>query len=1189
MPETQTEVLLQDIDDHLSRKTEVAGESIQTALGPDGVLSLQWRPSIAEGAVDHSLTAESDATVDVQEDGVRLAWRLQLEFGRSQHEQFSFRVPNEYLVERIDGTNVRGWEIEKEAAENKVTVTLLKTAEGREEFRVHLWLGQAICGDVPVQFTSPTVRVDGAALHKGRITIRRSPILDLRVEEAVGTTRTDVPEDAGGKELATEESPWGIRPFQTYRFASTDYKIRLSAKAVEARISASLQSVLRITEYERLLECRVRYAVSDRKMYRAEILLPEAFDLQNVSAPGPFEWSVTDQQGRPKLTVLLGVGHDGNVAIVFAGRIARENAGQDVAIPNVRVLGVPFSPGEMAVQVDPAYDVAARDLVGCSTLLLDRVTSWVSKEQQHVTAVALSQTSADYSGTLRLSQRQPDVHCQTITNICVTDQALKETIFLDYRIEHAGVREVSFLLPSWMADARIHLPVLRQKTIRPEAEGADSPVRVRLELQDEVMGDLRVLIEDDRTVQAGVDLLAPIPRVVKGDRFDAFSVRQFVTLEKAGLDDIQWERESSSGVEPLKRQQSQWGQLTGILPEGITEAFVVDDAAPTPRLVFRARRFEPRRTTDARIGMAETRFVLDGSGAYRAEQLYWIDNKTEQFLEIDMPQGAELWTAQLWTFAAWTGRERGEPTTGEPIKPTRAPEPEGPGRIRIPLVKTAEGDSDYIVRLQYGGSIEKLGTYTSFDIPFIRPIGIKVDQSQVRLYVPETHWFDFDDTMTLVEEEGDLLAGRSAYRTRQLEKFNDVLREGNPYAKARALNSVNVLNDSQVRFGEYAANERLQEEVRRNDAISKEVQKAAEKVQESLQETATFDNRDRLRQQVDAQSNYFAKNVVQGLESNFKADRAAASSDEAEPESGGFNAMWLDQSQLSNAAAVTADRKAGKTPQLPEESKGKERITRGRQLAIGQDKAAEAEAGPGVSQKKMPAIMDPKGLDEFSGRFAGAEPIGEGEKQRDAVARYQARHMEQQQLGRPGYVAQQGRPEVRGGAGMAAGGFGGGQAQVAGQPTSQSEPPPQDAAPLPGSPDQQQAGDGVAVPLPAGLASLDVDIPFQGLEYRFMTPQGDVRITGVALATETASGLGQTIAVLLLFVAGAYLLHLGSRGRLNWWIGRTGSTWLIVIGMLALLCLPVVGAIALVGGVMAKVNRRAARRKEIGSPFGASP
>jgi hypothetical protein len=1193
VPQARTEVLLQNVDDHPTRKTEKAGEVVHTALGPEGVLSLQWRPVVSEGVVDQSLTAESNAILDVQEDGVRLAWGLQLEFGRSQHEQFSVRVPKEYLVERIDGTNVRGWEIEKETTENKVTITLLKAAEGHEEFTVHLWRGQAIRGDVPVRFTSPTVRVDGAALHKGQIMIRRSPMLDLRVEGATGVARTDLSEDAGGKELATEESPWGIRPFQAYRFGNTDYEIRLTAETVEARIAANLQSVLRITEYERSLECRVRYAVSDRKMYRAEILLPESFDVEDVSAPGEFEWSVTDHEGRSKLTVLLASGHEGNVAIVFQGRLAREDAGQDVAIPNVQILGVPFSPGQMAVQVDPAYDAAAKDLVGCHTLLLDQIANWVSKEQRHVTAVALGQTSRDYSGTLRLTQRQPDVRCETITNICVTDRALEETIVLDYRIEHAGVREVSFVLPSWMADARIRVPMLRQKTTRPEGEGEDSPVRIRLELQDEVMGELRVLVEDDRTLQTGVDLHAPIPKVVKGDRFDAFSVRQFVTLEKAGLDDIQWEKNTSSGVEPLRRQQSQWAHLASILGQGITEGFVVDDGEQTPRLVFRARRFEGRRTTDARIGMAETRFVLDGSGAYRAEQLYWIDNKTEQYLEIDMPQGADLWTAQLWTFAAWTTREKGEPAAGEPIKPTRAPESAGPGRIRIPLVKTAEGDSDYVVRLQYGGSIDKLGTLTAFDLPFIQPVGIKVDQSQVRLYVPETHWFDFADTMTLVRDEWDLRAGRSAYKTRQLEKFNDVLREGNPYAKARALNSVNLLNASQMRFGGYVTNERFQEEERRNLAVSEEVQKAAEKVQESLQEAVTFDNRDRLRQQVDAQSNYFAKNVVQGLESNFKADRAAASGavDAAKPESGSFNAMWLDQSRLSNVEAVTADERAGKASHLLSESKAKDRITSGRQRAIGQDVSVEGQAGPGVSQKKMPDVANRKDSDEFSGRIAGRATIGEGEKQREAVARYQARHMEQQQaLGRSGYTVQQSDARGLGGVGLGTGVGGGGfgyrsQPAAADQPMPQAEPAPTAALTLPVLPGLQERGSGMAVPLPTGLASLDVDIPFQGREYRFMTPQGDVRITGHAVAAEAIFGIGQAIVILLLFVGGAYVLYLGSRGRFNWWIGRTGSTWLIAIGLLALLCLPVIGMLAVIGGAMVKMHRFAGHRPGVRSPF----
>jgi hypothetical protein len=1181
VPQAETEVLLQEIADRQTHKTETAGEEIRTTLGPDGILRLQWRPSVAEGVVDHSLTAESNAVLDVQEDGLRLAWKLQLEFRRSEHERFSVHVPKDYLVERIDGTNVRGWQVEHREADTVVTITLLKAVEGREEFTLHLWRGQAMGGVEPTRFTSPTVRVDGASLHKGRITIRRSPMLDLSVDDAVGASRTDVPDDASGKELALEESPWGIRTFQAYRFGKSDFVIRLAAEPIEAKISAVLQSALRITEYERTLECRAQYSAANRPMYQAEILLPESFDLQDVSAPGEFEWSLTDQDGRPKLTVLLASGQKGNVPIVFDGRLPQEETGQDVAIPNVHALGVSFRTGQMAVQVDPAFDVAARDLAGCRTLLLNQVAHWLSKEQQQVTAVALMQTRADYSGNLRLSYRQPDVHCDTITNVRVTDRALEETILLDYRVQHAGVRELSFTLPSWMADARIRVPMLRQKTIEPDGDDEESPIHVRLELQDEVMGEVRVLIENDRMLQTGVDLLAPIPQVLKGERFDAFSVRQFVTLEKAGLDDIQLDDDASVGVERLNRRQLQWAQLATILGEGITEAFLVDETHETPLLAFRARRFEARRTTDARIGMAETRFVLDESGAFRAEQLYWIDNKTEQYLEIDMPAGAELWTAQLWTLTAWTAHQKGEPTVGEPIKPTRAPESAGPGRIRIPLVKTAEGDSDYVVRLQYAGTIGETGIFSRFDLPFIRPVGIKVDQSQVRLYVPETHWFKFDDTMTRVRDVWDLRAGRSAYETSNLMKFKDVLREGNVYAKARALNSVTVLHDSQVQFDDYGSNERFQEESRRNAAVFKEVQEESSEVEKSLQQTVTFDNRDRLRQQVDVQTNRFAKNVVQGLESNFKADIANARGAKlpTRPDAGNFNTLWLDESRLSNEPAVVADGKPGKKA-MPSKPKGQQRVATGSQGRASRGKADASQPGPGISQKKLPGLTVGKDADEALGRIAGRQTIADGEKQRQAVARYQSRHMQQQQVpSRPEYATPQagerGEPTRRGsgsaagmGGGMGGGAYGYGNQPAQPMPTSEAVPATDFLTAT-----AQQSARGLGAPLPAGLASLDVDIPFRGQEYLFTTPQGDVRITGYAVAADTTRGVGQAIAILLSVAAAAYVLLLGVRGRFDWWLGRTGSTSMIAIGLLALLCLPVIGVLAIVGGVMIKVNR----------------
>ena len=60
-------------------------------------------------------------------------------------------------------------------------------------------------------------------------------------------------------------------------------------------------------------------------------------------------------------------------------------------------------------------------------------------------------------------------------------------------------------------------------------------------------------------------------------------------------------------------------------------------------------------------------------------------NSTEQFLEIELPAGAELWTAQV---------------AGESVKPVQDGARTICSGVKIPLVKTAAGDLDYQVVLR---------------------------------------------------------------------------------------------------------------------------------------------------------------------------------------------------------------------------------------------------------------------------------------------------------------------------------------------------------------------------------------------------------------------------------------------------------------------------------------------------------
>ena len=103
IPAEKTEVRLSGLPDKGSYESTKANDEVQTALGADGSLSLQWRPKVAEGMVDQSLTAQSAAVVDVREDAIRMVWQVKLDFGRGSRDAFKLSVPAGYLVEQVTG------------------------------------------------------------------------------------------------------------------------------------------------------------------------------------------------------------------------------------------------------------------------------------------------------------------------------------------------------------------------------------------------------------------------------------------------------------------------------------------------------------------------------------------------------------------------------------------------------------------------------------------------------------------------------------------------------------------------------------------------------------------------------------------------------------------------------------------------------------------------------------------------------------------------------------------------------------------------------------------------------------------------------------------------------------------------------------------------------------------------------
>jgi hypothetical protein len=799
----------------------------------------------------------------------------------------------------------------------------------------------------------------------------------------------------------------------------------------------------------------------------------------------------------------------------------------------------------------------------------------------------------------------------------VTDIAVEETIILDLTIQNAGIRELAFVLPAWMEAARINAPMLRQKTIDDAGTGLK---RFRLELQDDVTGQYRILMENDRALLTGKEgesevQTAPIP-VLETGRTD----QRFVTLENASRDEVV--AVDQVELSPLNRQQSEWRKLAAILGENLTTAYLVPAEAKNPRLTFQTKQRKTVETAGASIGLGETVLVVDANGAYRGQQTYHVNNTIEQFLEVQLPPGAQLWTATV---------------AGQAVKPTEVPRgrvsprrgsglgetgPRVPDHVRIPLIKTAEGDLDYPVVLKYGGHLGRVKWWDQVSFPLMRTVNINVELSRVRLRLPETHqWGYFDGSMRRVLDPGEYEAQFFRYFTEQSKRVVQAWNTENPYAKVRAMSNLKQLGTAVQTYkqhhGDYVRNEALREQLDANTIVVEQAQQQAEAYQAAQGQVAVEDNRRRLNVYWMDQKNDLARNVVTDGTSNFSV---IAAPEQAQPQSGkaAFNYEWLEKNKMLEGREKYSQKEV-------EERFGKQAQERvggkGRYFAKGQSLLAPQQTlnAPALGDLSRPmdettrlgAITGPglqppgssgRGGGEMYGGMgmpgggAGGRASGTLSRSQQELARdYQQRLEESvtQQAGQQPRTAQAEASGPAGGFGYGGGAFGlapGGQPAPAngalgyavqgGRGTVRGEGiMAQTAVPLAGADVAQQVDLYAAE---THLASLDVDLPQRGREFLFTTVRGDIQITANAVSEPLLDGLirsGWILAGFVVVVMALWLLRLvvPVLTRTRWC-----AALVLVLGLFALLLgiFPVLGLLAVVFGVVQLIRLTLARRRQ---------
>ena len=1133
-----TEVRLNSDSDRRSIEAK-PGQKIETVLSADGSLRLQWKPSTATQTVEQSLTVQSEAVFDVREDGLRLTWRADLEFRGSERDVFTLNLPDGFLVEQVSGENIRAWDV---SSARRLNLTTLSPAKDKESFIIELSKRDFTLEDQAAQFDAPYLGVEGAALHQGVYMVRRSPIIELKTTKTAAASRIDenrVKRSLDIGRIDSKSSPLGIEMFQVYRFITTPFQIGIQASTVQRKIKAETQSILRVGQSEADLEMRINVEVGRRALYMLNFDIPRDVKIKSLTAGLNETWAKEEINGIQRVQLYFPTGVTNDFSIIFKAELADYSGADEWSIPTIKINDSVKQSGFIVVQVDPALTVATDELQNCETVLLQQVEGWLNRSQRTAARVVLRTDGPDYDALLRFTKIEPRVTVETVTNVRTTLFAIEETILLDFNIQKAGIRQIQFELPVAMRKARINAKLVSESIIEEVTDNANA-VRVTLKLQDEVIDSFRVVIENDRPLSESRQSV-PIPRVLTG-----VTEQRYATLQNTGRDEI--------SVLPLEdfdllnRQLSQFAKLKQKLAGGeVTMAYVAQSEADWPVLQYETKRRDVFDTVAARIEFSKTIMVVDSSGAYRALQSFQVNNRSEQYLEIELPSGAQLLTVLV---------------EGQPIKPVAWPAAQNDRRLRIPLVKTQLGDLDYPVQLKYAGRLGELASFNEIEFPVVSTLNINVQLSQLHLRLPDSHsWMNFGGTMTKVDDNGKLEESYLDYKSRQIQQLTEQIQSkvagAGSFSKSRAYSNLKKLKQDMVEYemvnpqiqAKRQSGQLLEMVQGNNEAIDRAEQIYKSDVSKSGE--VAVDNRANFNNLIESQSARIGRNLINKKSSNFQIelDRSGQlpSGNQEEKAAGkflkgkAFDSRWLDRNLLN----------------APGEG------------AVPQQKANN-QVGGSAAQNLKSQIVSGRGR-EVDDSISYANPAnsfpskGISDKLKMNGGERDAETRESRRSG-----------GVSGGGGFGGGGMdsfeSGGQASIASPSFGEN----MNEGLLGLDQDSETARPGKnSIVLSSALSSLDIKLPERGVDFYFKSPRGKAKVVVRPIESQSVSRWISLLITLSVCVGGCLICWMLFRLSQNPILRLISTALLLLAGVisLGLGILPVYGLLSVAGSIALIINR----------------
>jgi hypothetical protein len=667
-------------------KAEATGAAAQTriAVNQNYQLSVSGRSASARVKMDVNVLAGNAASVAVQ-------------------------IPPAVRLLSVTGSFVRDWSAPDK--QGNCVVALVRPVSRSFDLTFDVQFESSDTGTTApaMRLGVPEFRAPGAARESGTITVLPDAGLSVWPEEAAG--------------LETVSAGEGGAAARAFRFAQPGWSLTVSRRLTPSRVRSDGTILYEVTDDFVRLKSRHHLVLSGRGIFDVTFQAPERYELREAGPPELV--SGFRLQGRQVLIILRGEQRS-ECDIVLSFQRARTAADSQIRLEPISVVGADEDAGCVVLAMPVALRATEKGVAGLEATdvrtLQDRVKPLLSSDLSPV--MGYRYFTPQFGAEALIERQRTRITCETARLASIMPSLMKVNATLNYHVEFSATDELQLLVPASVGeDVRFNGADIKEKirsTARPATPATtDTLTTWTIRLQRRVLGPYDLNVSFDIPLppaKSGEARMVAVPMV------RATQVARetgFVAVSRGENLEVRVAR--SEGLEPRDVKE---------LPPTLASAFLgFRYFDPVKQLLeLELIRHELESVLGALIRRVHMETVMSDQRQAVHEVFYEVQNNRQQYLELRLPKGMEIWAAFV---------------RGLPVRPTIR---QADGAHLIELTKSEAMDKAFRVRLVMretlpGGALGVCGRL-KFEPP--EPINMPVLRTTWKLFLPRNYryvWF----------------------------------------------------------------------------------------------------------------------------------------------------------------------------------------------------------------------------------------------------------------------------------------------------------------------------------------------------------------------------------------------------------------------------------------------------------------